>query len=66
MTPQSHMMESILVSATSLIPKRLPGSVTPSKLDPYARKITLQIDKEEYELNDRQSSAVWFEDVSQV
>ena len=57
------MMESILVSATSLIPKRLAGSVTPSKLDLNTRKITLQIDKEEYE---RQSSAVWFEDVSQV
>ena len=58
------MMESILVSTTSLRPKRLAGSVTPSKLDPNTRKITLQIDKEEYELNERKSSAVWFEDVS--
>ena len=59
----SHMMESIIVSANSSRPKRLAGSVTPSKRDQNPAKFTLQIEKEEY---DRQSSAVWFEDISQV
>jgi hypothetical protein len=62
----SQMMESILVSANSSRPKRLVGSVTPSKRDPNPGKITLQIEKEEYDLNERHSSAVWFEDISQV